>query len=97
MIARIGPNLAPRVRTVPANRKHLARDGVEIIRMLVRRGPAESKMAKRLIKATIETNPEALGTIQPMLMLYAQVRYIYDQMDRVPASGTGFNLAGRAG
>ncbi|MEX0695699.1 MAG: hypothetical protein WD075_14725 [Rhodospirillales bacterium] len=54
-------------------------------------------MAKRLIKATIETNPEALGTIQPMLMLYAQVRYIYDQMDRVPASGTGFNLAGRAG
>lgn len=81
LIKRLGPYVGPRGTNSTVTNSQIQRDTVELIKMLVRLGVDEQRMAKSLLKAALSSNPEALDTARAALRFYAQVRYVYAQMD----------------
>jgi hypothetical protein len=78
----LGPYTGPKKSmAMPNVRSTYARDRSTVIKRLISRGPAENRMAKRLLRKALSIDPSYLGIVNMALLQYAQVRYVYDLVD----------------
>ncbi len=79
-IDKLGPQRGPfgKSRTSPSELRAIDREGVGLLKKLIRQGPAERRMWKT-ISAAMLAKPGSQGLVMSVLFRYAQIRCLYEQ------------------